>query len=133
MGLGILACPFDRTAGLPWATRYHPCRGSKNYLANSQLGTLHPADFSTHRRERGSAEVGAFQPSSAALKTMGVYTFTDANKQKTAEERKVDVPLRYQLARGAGEHERDAGGEGREATPHPHDKQNVGPPTRPGW
>ena len=47
--------------------------------------------------ERGSAEVGAFQPSSAALNTMGVYTFTDANKQKTAEERKVHVPLRYQL------------------------------------
>jgi hypothetical protein len=43
--------------------------------------------------ERGSAEVGAFQPSSAALNTMGVYTLTDANKQKTAEERKVHVPL----------------------------------------
>jgi hypothetical protein len=37
------------------------------------------------------------------------------------------------LAREAGEHERDAGGEGRQVTPHPHDKQNVGPPSRPGW
>jgi len=45
------------------------------------------------RLQRGSAEVGAFQPSSAALNTMGVYTFTNANKQKTAEERKVHVPL----------------------------------------
>ena len=46
------------------------------------------------------SEVGAFQPSSAALNTMGAYTFTDANKQKTAEERRVHVPLmRYLLWR----------------------------------
>jgi hypothetical protein len=48
--------------------------------------------------ERGSAEVGAVQPSSAALNLMGIYRFINAKQQKAAVERKVRVPLRYQLA-----------------------------------
>ena len=48
--------------------------------------------------ERGSAEAGAFQPSSAALNTMGIYRFINAKQQKVVEDRKVRVPLMcYQL------------------------------------
>jgi len=45
----------------------------------------------------GSAEVGAFQPSFAALNTMGVYRCINAKQQKAAEERKGRVPVRYPL------------------------------------
>jgi hypothetical protein len=43
----------------------------------------------------GSAEVGASQPSSAALNTMGFYRVINAKQQKAAQERKIRVPVRY--------------------------------------
>ena len=52
--------------------------------------------------QRCSEEVGASQPSSAALNTIGVYRFINAKQPKAAEERTVRVPLRYQLPHSRG-------------------------------
>jgi hypothetical protein len=37
------------------------------------------------------------------------------------------------LASEEGEHDRQGAGKGQEVTPPPHDKQNVGHPSRPDW